>query len=184
MRIKSLIWISIFGIFQFFIVACKNDNKSFSVEITSSEKENKKDSLILSNINDFLKNNQSSVVRNYHFLCDTSMIRPLRVYNVNHKPENINIWIGKTRVRVTPIPGSFKISDGPIAEYQIENEILGKFASYFIDIELNDSFEISDFKGSLRFVKDSIGIETVSFKKEISPKEEYLIEKRININRW
>ena len=138
----------------------------------------------MSNISDFLKNNQSSVVRNYHYLCDTSRIRALKEYNVNHKIENINIAIGKNTVRISPIPGSFKISDGPLAEYRIENDNLGKFASYFIDIDLNNDFEISDYKATLRFMKDSNGIEKVSFKKVITATENYLIEEKLKKNWW
>ena len=138
----------------------------------------------MSNISDFLKNNQSSVVRNYHYLCDTSRIRIFREYNVKHKLENINIGIGKNTVRISPIPGSFKISDGPLAEYQIENDSLGQFASYFIDIDLNTDLEISDYKATLRFMKDSNGIDKVSFKKEITATENYLIEEKLNKNWW
>jgi len=162
--------------------ACKNDIKSIDIEITSSEKELKKDSLILSNISDFLKNNQSSIVRNYKFLCDSSMIRQIRAYDVNHKIENIKIGIGKNTVRISPIPSSFKISDGPFAEYRIQNDSLGKFVSYFIDIELNNELEVSDYKATLRFMKEINGIEKISFKKEITIDEKYLIEEKLNKN--
>jgi hypothetical protein len=184
LKIKTPIRISILGILLIFFVGCKNDVKPISIELTSSEKEKKKDSLILSNINHFLENNQSSVVQNYHFLCDSSMILPIREYDVKHKLENIKIEIGKTNVRITPIPGSFKIADGPLAEYRIENESLGKFTSYFMDIKLNDNFGVSDFKATLRFMKESNGIEKVSFKKEISATENYLIEEKLNKNWW
>ena len=180
MRIKTQIRVSVTGILLFFFVGCKNDVKSVSIRLTSSEKEKKKDSLILLNINHFLENNQSSVVQNYHFLCDSSMISPIREYEVKHKPENIKIGIGKTNVRITPIPGAYKITDGPLAEYRIENDSLGKFASYFMDIKLDDKFGISNFKATLRFMEDSNGIEKVSFKKEISASENYLIEEKLN----
>ena len=75
-------------------------------------------------------------------------IRTFREYNVKHKLENINIGIGKNTVRISPIPGSFKISDGPLAEYQIENDSLGQFTSYFIDVDLNTDLEISDYKAT------------------------------------
>lgn len=112
------------------------------------------------------------------------MILPIRKYNVKHKLENIKIGIRKTNVRISPIPSSFEITDGPLAEYKIENDSLGKFASYFMDIKLNDNFEISDFKATLRFMKDINGIEKLSFKKEISAAENYLIVEKLNKNWW
>jgi len=170
------------GIFLISLVACKNDVKSLKLELTSSEKKKTKDSIILNNITDFLEKNQSSVVKNYHFLCDSSMIRPIREYNINHKIDNIKIR--GNSVRITPIPESFKITDGPLAEYRIENDSLGKLASYFIDIKLDSNLEISDFKATLRFMKDSNGIEKLSFKKEITATENYLIQEKLNKNWW
>jgi hypothetical protein len=164
------------------LVACKNDVKSISFELTSSEKENKKDSLIMTNINHFLENNKSSVVQNYYFLCDTSMISPIREYDVKHKIDNIKIR--GNSVRITPIPELFKLTEGPVAEYRIENDSLGKFASYFIDIKLDANLEVSDFKATLRFMKDSNGIDKVSFKKEITATESYLIEEKLKKNWW
>ena len=172
------------GVILISLIGCKNEIKIKDIELTSKENEAKKDSIIISEINKFLKNNKSDVVMNYHFLCDSSMIKPLRSFNVKHKRENIKIQIGKKNIRISPIPGSYKISDGPIAEYIIENDSLGKFDSYLIDIVLTDNFKISDFKGTIRFKKELNGIIRLSFIKEIRSTENYLIKNKLNKNWW
>jgi len=163
----------------FFPLGCKKQGVSVTFELTSSEIEERKDSLILVNVDRFLRTNQSAVVKNYHFLCDSSMIKPLRDYDVQHKRENIIIGLSNKDVRLTPVPQSYKITDGPKAEYRIENDRLGKLFTYFVDLKLDDTFEIVGYKATLRFTKVSNGMEKLSFEKEILADENYLIEEQL-----
>ncbi|NOQ72417.1 MAG: hypothetical protein GQ574_10475 [Crocinitomix sp.] len=155
-----------------------------SIELTSSEKEQEQDRLIIEEVERFIETNKSDVVLNYLFLCDTSMIEVNRKYDVNHKISNISIGIGKNDVRLSAVPDSYKIAEGPVATYKISNDSLGRFASYFLDLQLDENYKIKSFKGTLRFMKDKNGIEKLSFMKEINPQDKYLIEIKLKNNKW
>ena len=154
------------------------------IELTSSEIEKRKDSIIISEVNNFIDTNKSAIIINYKYLCDSNLIEPLRNYIVDHKDENIQIGIGKKDIQISPIPLVYKISEGPYAKYKIDNDNFGKLSSYIIDIELDGNFKIIDFKATLRFMQKDGNVERVSFKKEIYPSDNYLIEENIKKNRW
>lgn len=107
-----------------------------------------------------------------------------RNYEANHKTSNISIGIRKNDVRLTPIPSSCKIDEGLIATYKISNDSLGRFASYFLDLQLDENYRVITFKGTLRFMKEKDGIEKLSFIKEVNPEDKYLIENKLKNNRW
>ncbi|QNR25104.1 hypothetical protein [Croceimicrobium hydrocarbonivorans] len=194
MKFKFQIIISIFCFLV--LTSCKQnvtveDDKGNSlefeitnIELTSSEKEARKDSLIIRNINKFLKENNSAVVQNYFFLCDTLNIQPFRDYNPQHKNSNINIHLGKKEVSIRPLPGSYRIEDGPFGQYKITDDSLGTFHSYVIEIRLTDDFEVQDYHSTLRFSKNVGGINRLSFKRDIESDEQYLIEEKKEKNNW
>lgn len=154
------------------------------IELTSNKRENAQDSLIIKNINAFLHKNNSAIVKNYWFLCDSSNIESLRNFNPKHKNKNIKIHLGKESVSIRPIPGTYKIVEGPFAQYKIINDSLGRLYSYVINVSLNNDFEVLDFHSILQFAKDSNGIDRVSFKRIIEKDEYYLIEDKKENNNW
>lgn len=154
------------------------------IEWTSSEKQAARDSLIISNINSFLQENRSAIVRNYLFLCDRANIEPLRNFDPGHKDQNIDIHIGKQQVSIRPIPGSYKIAEGPFARYKITDDSLGRLHSYVIDISLADDYTVLDYSATLRFAKEIDGVNTVVFTREIQKDEIYLIEERKETHNW
>lgn len=194
-RKKGFVAITFIGFFAL-ISSCKphvkvEDGQGNSIELeitdfdlTSSEKEAAKDSLIIRNINAFLQNNPSAIVQNYWFLCDSSNIEPVRDFYPKHKNENIDIHIGKKSVSIRPIPSSYKIQEGPFARYTITNDSLGNFHSYVIDVSLTSDYHVLDFNSTLRFSKDIEGVNRVSFKRLIQKDEHYLIEDKKEKNTW
>ena len=124
------------------------------IEITSSKKEARRDSLIIQNINVFLRNNNSAIVRNYLFLCDTSNIESFRGYDPKHKNLNIDIHIGQRSVSIRSLPGFYKIKDGPMGRYKITNDSIGRLESYVIEVSLSQNFDIQNYHSTLRFSKD------------------------------
>lgn len=167
------------------------DNKENTVEFevenvkwTSGEKEQEQDSLILDEVNRFIHNNKSDAVLNYWFLCDSNMIAVNGDYEVNHKANNVSIGLGKKNVRLTPIPSSYKIDEGPIATYKINNDSLGNFSSYFLDLELDENYKVITFKATLRFTKEKDGGNILSFMKEIGPNDQYSLEEKLKNNNW
>lgn len=176
------------------IVACKpkatitdEDGNTIQLEVsniewTTKDKEEQKDKVIIEEINSFLENNKSDAVTNYLYLCDSSMISPLRDFNVFHKKENIHIGLGKNEVQLSPIPGVYKVSEGPYAKYKVHGDSF-ELVSYFIDIKLDKEFKVIDFIATLRYYIKNDGDEKVFVKKEIYPNDKYLIERRINANR-
>ena len=185
-----------FGILFLSITSCKpkvviENDKGEKVEfdlenikLTSSEKEGEKDRLILEEVNRFIKTNKSDAVLNYIFLCDSLIINVKQDYEVSHKKSNIYIGLEKKDVRLTPIPGSYKVNEGPVADYKISNDSLGRFASYFLDLQIDENYKVTTFKGTLRFMKEKGGIERLSFMKEINPQDKYLIKNKLKNNRW
>ncbi len=184
------------GIFLLTIVSCKpkvviEDDRGEKVEFeieniefSSREKEEEKDRLIVEEINKFIETNKSDAVLNYLFLCDSSMIEVNRDYEVNHKTSNLSIGLGKKDARLTPVPSSYKIDEGPIATYKIINDSLGRFASYFLDFQLDENYKIKSFMGTLRFMKKKDGMDRLSFMKEIRPQDKYLIEEKLKNKSW
>lgn len=156
-----------------------------NVELTSSEKEAQKDSIILNNINEFLKNNQTSLVANYWFLCDTAHIETIREgYLPDHKNENIQIHIGKENVSIRPIPGAYEIAKGPYASYKLADDSLGTLHSYVIDIVMNDDFSVKDYSATLRFQQMIDGKNRVSFTKVIEKEDNYLLSDKFVNKKW
>lgn len=183
----GILFIIIFG---YLASRCeRNENHNYPVEITdieltSREKEDLKDSIIISEINEFLKKNKSASVKNYLALCDTTYIESIRDYDVHHKRSNITIGIGKKDVRLSPIPSVYRIDEGPKAIYKISNDSLGEFASYFLDVELDENYKVKTFKATLRFQKLKGNVKRISFTKEISSSEDYLILEKLRNNKW
>lgn len=165
----------------------KGENQKVIVEITTENIEDRKSAKVLKNVIAFLEEKKETepIVQNYWYLCDTSNINSLRNFDVNHKTENIRIDLGKSGATVSPFPGVYKISEGPFAEYKINDDSLGKMHSYLIEIEFLNDFNIKDFKAVLRFSKkQENGLNRVTFKKEILKGEDYLIEQRVKTGKW
>ncbi|MBS2100834.1 hypothetical protein [Carboxylicivirga linearis] len=178
------------------LISCKTkvtvedkDGNSFQLklsdlELASNEKEEQIEKQIIDNVNTFLQTNNSSIVRNYWFLCDTINIKPIRNYKVKHKNENIDIHLNLKTVSIRPIPGTYLISEGPFAEYKISNDSLGVLHSYVIDLNLTENYQISDYKATLRFSKEINGIDKETFKHTIREGDNYNIESNIITNNW
>ena len=155
------------------------------IEITSREKEARKDSLILKNVNELLNKRESSLIKNYWFLCDTVNINPIRDgFSVEHKDENINIHLGKETVTVRPIPGSYEIKKGPYAKYKLLDDSLGEFHSYVIDIQLNEDFKIKDYYATVRFHKIVDGVDKITFTEIINKNDHYLLSEKFTDKKW
>jgi len=141
--------------------------------------ERKKDSLAITAANSFLLENKNDIamVQNYFLLCDSSYIQNLRDFNVQHKIENITSGLDRYSQQIRPIPGVYSIEDGPFAEYLIDDEELGKFESYFIDLKLDKEYRVIDYVATVIF-REKRGAKP--FIKKIYKDEQYLIEPRIN----
>ncbi|UKN02703.1 hypothetical protein K6119_04140 [Paracrocinitomix mangrovi] len=153
-------------------------------EVTTPNLDSQKDNIIFSKINDFLISDSSAIVQNYFFLCDTSQIKSFRGYNVKHKNENIWIGLGKDNASVRPLPDSYPVEEGPIGEYNIVDDSLGRLHSYVLEFQFSEEYEIDSVYAVLRFARTENGVKKVSYVRDILISEDYLLEKRIQEKNW
>jgi len=161
--------------------------KITNIELTSSEKEEEDEKLILRNVNDYLISNRDSItiIQNYWYLCDSLRIRTLRDYDVRHKDANITISLTKKYVEITPIPDSYPISEGPLAEYLINDEKLGTLYTYRLKLFLTEDFKVNDAHAQIQFAKiDHEGRGRVSLRRQIDKNEIYSIKEKLKTKNW